>query len=133
MGFFSELKEDLSQAVNELMPEDAIKEEVLPENSEELVAEDMKSNEESVDVTNMDDLAKLDEMLERVDSIEVPMEEETTESGEEEVEPEIDLETSIREAFGEKTEKKGTILLLRLLNTTPCFTLVKHWNGRVLK
>lgn len=107
MGFFSELKEDLSQAVNELMPEDAIKEEVLPENSEELVAEDMKSNEESVDVTNMDDLAKLDEMLERVDSIEVPMEEETTESGEEEVEPEIDLETSIREAFGEKTEKKG--------------------------
>ncbi len=46
MGFFSDLKEDLSQAVNELMPED--------------------------EPTQEDGFGDIDEMLERVDSIVVP-------------------------------------------------------------
>lgn len=98
MGFFSELKEDLSQAVNELMPEELMKEEVLPEEKTDDFPEEPKeiSKEDVLDISDKEDLAKLDEILQRVDSIEVPMEE-----------PETDLETSIREAFGEKEEHKG--------------------------
>ena len=76
MGFFSELKEDLSQAVNELMPEEVIKEELLPEEQAVDQVEETKeegSYEKALDVTDKDDLAKLNEMLQRVDSIEVPM------------------------------------------------------------
>lgn len=103
MGFFSELKEDLSQAVNELMPEEAIKEEVLPEELTEDMTEVTKEEidrDKDLDIADQDDLAMLDAMLQRVDSIELP-EEVSLE------EPETDLETSIREAFGEKEERKG--------------------------
>lgn len=39
MGFFSELKEDLSQAVNELVPNEELEEEVMEETMEETVEE----------------------------------------------------------------------------------------------
>ena len=45
MGFFSDLKEDLSQAVNELMPEEEL-EAALAGNTEN---GDMLSDEQSVD------------------------------------------------------------------------------------
>lgn len=51
MGFFSDLKEDLSQAVNELMPED-------------MQAQDEQPHEQS--------FGDINEMLDRVDSIVVP-------------------------------------------------------------
>ena len=61
MGFFSELKEDLSQAVNELMPE---------------TEEDVKKTAQTPNEEEMADMsaqkAQLDELLERVDEIEVP-------------------------------------------------------------
>lgn len=127
MGFFSDLKEDLSQAVNELMPEDAenletaenVKETDAPEEAEavetaeaadvfvdadlaqELVQE---TAEEVVDVTDEEGMAQLDALLDRVDSIEVPADMDITKVEEE---PETDLETSIREAFGEKEETRG--------------------------
>lgn len=110
MGFFSELKEDLSQAVNELMPEELIKEELLPEEQAEDLAEEPKedSQEKALDVSSEEDLAKLDEMLKRVDSIEVSMDVSMDDVMEEPMEEqETDLETSIREAFGEKVERKG--------------------------
>ena len=59
MGFFSDLKEDLSQAVNELMPED-------------MQAQDEQPQEQR--------FGDLNEMLDRVDSIVVPdVEQETLE------------------------------------------------------
>ena len=36
MGFFSELKEDLSQAVNELVPNEELEEEVVEETAAEI-------------------------------------------------------------------------------------------------
>lgn len=115
MGFFSDLKEDLSQAVNELMPEDAENAETAENATEtEGVITEEKANaqeqsafaegkeEQTVDVTDADDMAQLDALLDRVDSIKVPEDMDITK----EEEPETDLETSIREAFGEKEEKK---------------------------
>ena len=108
MGFFSDLKEDLSQAVNELMPE-----ENANEVNDEVEAEDIVATEEteatvieeqSVDTDNADDMAQLEAMLGRVDSIELPEDMDVTKMEEE---PETDLETSIRAAFGEKEETKG--------------------------
>lgn len=139
MGFFSDLKEDLSQAVNELMPEDA---EGI-ENAEPAAAEETMEAEETAETvetadavdakeweepkkakedlddafmdrsqepeeeasdTETDEMMQLDEMLGRIDSIEVPEDMDITKMEEE---PETDLETSIREAFGEKEEIKG--------------------------
>ena len=108
MGFFSDLKEDLSQAVNELMPE-----ENANEVKDEVEAEDTAATEETeaavigeqtVDTDNADDMAQLEAMLGRVDSIELPEDMDVTKMEEE---PETDLETSIRAAFGEKEETKG--------------------------
>ena len=99
MGFFSDLKEDLSQAVNELLPEEE-NTEVVAENEEEEVA----ATEEAPAEFTEDDLAQLDAMLERVDSVEVPDEMDITKLEEE---PMTELEASFREAFGEKEETKG--------------------------
>lgn len=76
MGFFSDLKEDLSQAVNELMPD------------EEQKGADVKSGEEEM---------SLDEMLKNIDSIELPEEEQQTEENMEADLPEIDLPGSVAE------------------------------------
>lgn len=104
MGFFSELKEDLSQAVNELMPEEAENAEAAKEKeaeNEELQPAAEHAADEEAASERADDMAQLDAMLANVDSIKLP--EEDTEEAQE---PETDLETSIREAFGEKEEKK---------------------------
>ena len=72
MGFFSDLKEDLSQAVNELMPEEALDaamaddtapQDMLSEEqltTEALPVEEMTESVDSVDLSSM--LDKLDEM-----------------------------------------------------------------------
>lgn len=57
MGFFSDLKEDLSQAVNELMPEDT------------QTQEDMQTQEDTQTQGGFGDIS---EMLDRVDSIVIP-------------------------------------------------------------
>lgn len=121
MGFFSDLKEDLSQAVNELLPEEELR------NVEE---ESVEAQKGIVEVSE-EELSELDALLERVDSIEVPEDMDITKMGDgEEIEPqtkevteaveqviideyveeeqnteENDLEASIRAAFGEKEEK----------------------------
>ena len=112
MGFFSDLKDDLSQAVNELMPEEELKAATLQEETEE-----------TKELAEMAELAELGELLEIVDSIQVPedmdvtkveeaeteaeesetevvTEEETTEA--ETAEEEYDLEASIKAALSEK-------------------------------
>lgn len=69
MGFFSDLKEDLSQAVNELMPEEALDavmadgqemEKLLDEAQDVPMAEEMADRTESFDISSM--LDKLDAM-----------------------------------------------------------------------
>lgn len=82
MGFFSDLKEDLSQAVNELMPEEELKDaETQETENKEAVPAEEKEPEAAIGLTD------LDAMLERVDSIELPEELDFTrmdETGEEE-------------------------------------------------
>ena len=79
MGFFSDLKEDLSQAVNELMPEEETEaisaaEEELPtvESTSEVIPE--KTQEPEMD----DDSLSLAEMLKNIDEIQVPDESDNT-------------------------------------------------------
>ena len=69
MGFFSDLKEDLSQAVNELIPE----EEGKPEEAKETEAVTDNSAKEAETVNGFD--ADLSQMLDRVEEIEIPEEE----------------------------------------------------------
>ena len=73
MGFFSDLKEDLSQAVNELMPEETLDaamtdgletEQVLPE--EEFVQETPVTEEAQDTVSSLD----ISSMLDRLDEVE---------------------------------------------------------------
>ncbi|MGN0431592.1 MAG: polymer-forming cytoskeletal protein [Lachnospiraceae bacterium] len=105
MGFFSDLKEDLSQAVNELMPEEAAEADMNSVEAEaEETVEASEVKEQEVDMNDETDMAELEAMLGRVDSIEVPEDMDVTKLEEE---PETDLETSIREAFGEKEVEKG--------------------------
>ena len=78
MGFFSDLKEDLSQAVNELMPE---------ENQDQAAAGELK--EQPVENTDAKDNAALEEMLKNLDSIEIPQEQKTEEQPAEKVAEEM--------------------------------------------
>ncbi|MBQ8970112.1 MAG: hypothetical protein IJ073_02210, partial [Lachnospiraceae bacterium] len=64
MSFFKDFKEDLSQAVNELLPEDAAKESTAPESMGELTA----AFAENGTVASDDDIAKL---LEQVDNMSI--------------------------------------------------------------
>ena len=78
MGFFSDLKEDLSQAVNELMPE---------ENLDQATAGELK--EQPVENTDAKDNAALEEMLKNLDTIEIPQEQKTEEQPAEKVAEEM--------------------------------------------
>ena len=73
MGFFSDLKEDLSQAVNELMPEEFVEK---PTQTETLGEPTEKNVEE--EVTQAEDFSvelSLEEMLKNIDDIQLPDEE----------------------------------------------------------
>ena len=89
MGFFSDLKEDLSQAVNELMPEeemDAISAEEGGEIQKNTAEEELPAVESSPEVVPEstqepemgDDSLSLAEMLKNIDEIQVPDESENT-------------------------------------------------------
>ena len=75
MGFFSDLKEDLSQAVNELMPEEDLNQGDVAETKEQPVKNmpeptEKVQTEQPTDATM--DNAALEEMLKNLDSIEIP-------------------------------------------------------------
>lgn len=193
MGFFSDLKEDLSQAVNELMPEDVQLEEeetleaateaeygepemvtyeaVTEENNadeaetayeaveagvvyeteadamygteadvmygtEAVYAEEEVQEEPIVD--EIDERAQLDALLDKVDTIEIPLDMDITKV--DDAEPEMDLETSIREAFGEKenkeemggTEKKMDYQTKSVVDETAVITASMTINGDIV-
>ena len=110
MGFFSDLKEDLSQAVNELMPEEDLNQGDVAETKEQPVnnipeTTEKMQTEQATDETT--DNAALEEMLKNLDSIELPQEkteekpvtkaaEETPEQPVEEAVPEPELDSVLQ-------------------------------------
>lgn len=112
MGFFSDLKEDLSQAVNELMPEEDLNQGDVAETKEQPVKNmpettEKVQTEQPTDATT--DNAALEEMLKNLDSIEIPQAnaeekpvaeateaEETPEQPAEEAAPELDLDNVLQ-------------------------------------
>ena len=113
MGFFSDLKEDLSQAVNELMPEGELDQAAVEETKEQPVENTQETTEETPmepqPEETPNDNAALEEMLKNLDSIEIPQEkeeqpEEETTAEESRVEeapigeavPELDLDSILQ-------------------------------------
>lgn len=93
MGFFSDLKEDLSKAVNELMPEEnldqaaaeGLKEQPV-ENTQEPLQEEIPEAQTAEDAK---DNVAFEEMLKNLDSIEIPQEQKTEEQPAEKVAEEM--------------------------------------------
>ena len=124
MGFFSDLKEDLSQAVNELMPEEELK---VTEKEQEEATEEAAITEDAAEEVQAEDALDLEKMLENLDTAQWPEEaaevtEETEnaveaesqeqDAPEEDAEPEYDLESMLASALAadavyteEKTEE----------------------------
>jgi len=112
MGFFSDLKEDLSQAVNELMPDelnDKTVEEVATKEAEEIINAEAASAELQEEIT--DDLSvelSLEEMLKNIDDIQLP---EDYETQAEDVEPmDASLEEALAAALESIPDENGEIL-----------------------
>lgn len=93
MGFFSDLKEDLSQAVNELMPEENLDQAAAEELKEQPVENTQGPLREEIPeaqtAEDAKDNAALEEMLKNLDSIEIPQEQKTEEQPAEKVAEEM--------------------------------------------
>lgn len=114
MGFFSDLKEDLSQAVNELMPEENLDQAAAEELKEQPVENTQEPLREEIPEAQTAEDAKdnvaFEEMLKNLDSIEIPPEQKTeeqpaekvaeemprAEETEEKVAPELDLDSVLQ-------------------------------------
>ena len=93
MGFFSDLKEDLSQAVNELMPEENLDQAAAEELKEQPVENTQEPLREEIPEAQTAEDAKdnvaFEEMLKNLDSIEIPQEHKTEEQPAEKVAEEM--------------------------------------------
>ena len=93
MGFFSDLKEDLSQAVNELMPEENLDQAAAEELKEQPVENTQEPLREGIPEAQTAEDAKdnvaFEEMLKNLDSIEIPQEQKTEEQPAEKVAEEM--------------------------------------------
>ena len=93
MGFFSDLKEDLSQAVNELMPEEELDQAAVEETKEQPVENTQEPLQEEIPEAQTAEDAKdnvaFEEMLKNLDSIEIPQEQKTEEQPAEKVAEEM--------------------------------------------
>lgn len=114
MGFFSDLKEDLSQAVNELMPEENLDQAAAEELKEQPVEKTQEPLREEIPEAQTAEDAKdnvaFEEMLKNLDSVEIPQEQKTeeqpaekvaeemprAEETEEKVAPELDLDSVLQ-------------------------------------
>lgn len=108
MGFFSDLKEDLSQAVNELMPEENLDQAAAEELKEQPVENTQEPLQEEIPEAQTAEDAKdnvaFEEMLKNLDSIEIPQEQKTEEQPAEKVAeetgekaaPELDLDSVLQ-------------------------------------
>lgn len=109
MGFFSDLKEDLSQAVNELVPEELVEPAKNTETEPEkdiFTETKMQAEEESIVTEDIpDDFAEglsLEEMLKNIDDIQIPEEEPAVSEGSEDA-----MDTSLEEALAVTLESLG--------------------------
>lgn len=76
MGFFSDLKEDLSQAVNELMPEEALDAAMAGDaGTEDASEEEQLTKDETAGTADSVDLTSMLDQLEEPDTAEEPLEE----------------------------------------------------------
>ena len=123
MGFFSDLKEDLSQAVNELMPEEELDQAAAEATKEQPAQENTQEASPVVQPTEdtASDNTALEEMLKNLGSIEIPQEEEAKQPGGEEVPqavaapvetavPELDLDSVLQNdmTVGNVLEQENT-------------------------
>lgn len=125
MGFFSDLKEDLSQAVNELMPEENLNKAGATEVKEQAQVNAQETVEvkeqpvQSVGETSRDNAA-VEEMLKNLDTVEIPEEEPEAAPAEEETKaadevteeavPELDLDSVLQNdmTVGNVLEQENT-------------------------
>lgn len=124
MGFFSDLKEDLSQAVNELMPEEDLDQAGAEEAKDQPAEKAQEAPVAQPTEETAKDNAALEEMLKNLDSIEIPQEkaeeqpkEEATkeepqvqEAPVENAVPELDLDSVLQNdmTVGNVLEKENT-------------------------
>lgn len=112
MGFFSDLKEDLSQAVNEMLPEgEAVQEEQPAEELEldmaqldELLAKEVQ--ESVADTEETSEQEQLDELASMLDKLELEQAE-TTEPEVEEIPIEVVVEEAVSKPVKEEVKNKG--------------------------
>ncbi len=117
MGFFSDLKEDLSQAVNELMPdekevteetvettEDTVEEtaEEVIENAEEAVEETVEEAAETQEAAGDEFTAQLEEMLNQLEDEEIKEEEIVADDDMSELLDSIAVSEPVKETKGER-------------------------------
>ena len=113
MGFFSDLKEDLSQAVNELMPDELNDKTVEEETVEEVAEEAINAEAEMAEPQEQDadDLAveiSLEEMLKNIDNIQLPEDYEMQPEG---VEPmDASLEEALATALESIPDENGEVM-----------------------
>lgn len=109
MGFFSDLKEDLSQAVNELMPEELVEKPVAEEPAEEMAAESAQPEEVLADVAAEDFSVELslEEMLKNIDDIQIPEEEYVTAGSDESMD--ASLEDALAAALESIPDENGIL------------------------
>ncbi len=130
MGFFKDFKEDLSQAVNELLPEEETGKEDVQEQLVNTLDLEENNSEEEADNEKMKEWLEefVSEETKNMDSDDIPMEDELSD------EPELtDLEENtlnLEEEEGENMDDNVDIELLEALNADEEAELVSDTNER---
>ena len=116
MGFFQDLKEDLSQAVNELMPDEKslLEDEVNEEQNSEAIEEEQKETEQNdVEAEEMLNDEELDELVseaigEKPESEDEEIEEEKMKLLEEQIRALVEAENEKERQLAEENEAAGS-------------------------
>lgn len=108
MGFFSDLKDDLSQAVSELKPEETVEENVSAEETNEVVSEEEKKElddfSSDLDALFSDDVETSEEVPASLDDVEI--DEDDLFLMKDEVEPAVETAAEeVAEAVDDKTDE----------------------------
>lgn len=107
MGFFSDLKEDLSQAVNELMPDELAAKKAESQENAEMLKEEPPADALTGGEENIPAELSLEEMLKNIDAIQIPEDYEAQPESVESVEP--DLEAGLAVALESIPDESGNI------------------------
>ena len=113
MGFFKDFKEDLSQAVNELLPDDNLEQE--DNNTDDEMINTLDSNE--INSEEEADNAKMMELLEEFAQSDKQEEETATKDWQKDLGEEKDFTEQIKEEEGKNMEDNVDLELLEALNS----------------